>query len=164
MEKNRKITDSFLNAGKGIWFCIKSERNFRIHTVASLYVLLFAGFLGLTRAEFALLFAVIGIVITAETFNTAIEKLCDFACNKTNRRIGIIKDISAAAVFISALVAAFIGFLLLFRPKELIDLASIVFSNYLYIFLLLISIVISLIYIFLGPMGLKIWLHKHKKR
>ena len=33
---------SFVYAGRGIWFCIRHERNFRIHMSAAIYVLLFA--------------------------------------------------------------------------------------------------------------------------
>lgn len=164
MKKNRKITDSFKNAGKGIWFCIKSERNFRVHTTASLYVLVLAFALGLSSLEFALLLVLIAVVITAETLNTAIEKLCDFACNKHNRQIGIIKDISAGAVFISALISAVVGFLLLFKPLKLLGIAVVLFTNFLYIFLFFISIIISLIYIFTGPVGVKDWFGKNLKK
>lgn len=52
------------------------------------------------------------LVITMEMFNTAIEKLCDYLQPERDSRIGVIKDISAAAVFWSAVtsvvIAAFI--------------------------------------------------------
>lgn len=38
-----------------------------------------------------------GVMIAAELFNTAIEAICDFMETDYNEKIGIIKDISAAA-------------------------------------------------------------------
>ncbi|MHB0916154.1 MAG: diacylglycerol kinase [Thiobacillus sp.] len=38
-----------------------------------------------------------GLVVAAELFNTAIEALCDFVETRHNEKIGIIKDIAAAA-------------------------------------------------------------------
>ncbi len=38
-----------------------------------------------------------GMVLVAELFNTAIEALCDFMETRHNEKIGIIKDIAAAA-------------------------------------------------------------------
>ena len=42
---------SFVYAGRGIWFCIRHERNFRIHMVAAAYVLIFAPYFSLTRGD-----------------------------------------------------------------------------------------------------------------
>ncbi len=49
-----------------------------------------------------------GLVLIAEMFNSAIEALCDFVETRHNEKIGIIKDIAAAAVGISILVWAVI--------------------------------------------------------
>jgi diacylglycerol kinase len=47
-----------------------------------------------------------GQVLAAEMFNTAIEAVCDFVESRHNEKIGIIKDISAAAAGISIVVWA----------------------------------------------------------
>lgn len=44
------------------------------------------------------------LMLVAEIFNTAIEALCDFLESNNNEKIGIIKDIAAAAVGISIFV------------------------------------------------------------
>ncbi len=49
-----------------------------------------------------------GLVLIAEMFNSAIEALCDFVETRHNEKIGIIKDIAAAAAGISILVWAVI--------------------------------------------------------
>jgi len=45
-----------------------------------------------------------GVALMAELFNTAIEALCDFVETRHNEKIGIIKDIAAAATGIAILV------------------------------------------------------------
>lgn len=162
--RNRKLTQSFKDAFRGIWLCIRSERNMRIHLVVTAYLLFFAPFLKVSRAEYAMLLTVIGIMITAESFNTAIEKLCDYTCSHKDRRIGFVKDISAGAVLVSALTAVCIGFLLLFKPAELLLLFNTIISNLLYIALLVSSIVLSVIFIIIGPLGIKKWFHTNKKQ
>jgi diacylglycerol kinase len=42
-----------------------------------------------------------GVMIAAEVFNTAIEAICDFMETRYNEKIGIIKDIAAAAAGIT---------------------------------------------------------------
>jgi diacylglycerol kinase (ATP) len=59
----------------------------------------------------------IGLVLAAELFNTAIERLGDETANgKQKQLIKKAKDTSAAAVLISALTAFVIGILFLFIP------------------------------------------------
>lgn len=153
--KNRTLLDSFADAIRGIWLCIKNERNMRFHTVAAAYVLFFAPFIGVTRGEYAVLLVIISVMITSEAFNTAIEQLCDYVCKNRNRLIGSVKDIAAGAVFISALFAVCIGIVLLFRPVKIWSLTCTVFTNPLYLMLLILSIVISVIYVVKGPDGIK---------
>ncbi len=52
-----------------------------------------------------------GVMLTAELFNTAIEAVCDFMETRYNEKIGIIKDIAAAAAGIAIFVWIIIIFL-----------------------------------------------------
>jgi diacylglycerol kinase (ATP) len=47
---------------------------------------------------------VTGLMLTSELFNSAIEAICDFLVTTENEKIGIIKDISAAATGIAIFV------------------------------------------------------------
>ncbi|MEG1427659.1 MAG: diacylglycerol kinase family protein, partial [Oscillospiraceae bacterium] len=141
-------------------FCMKSERNMRIHTVAAVYILFFAPFLQVSRGEFAILLAVIAAMLTSEAFNTAIEKLCDYTCRNQNRFIGTIKDISAGAVFISALFAVGIGLVVLCKPIELWALIRNIAGSPLYILALVFSFCAALVYIIKGPLGIKRGFHR----
>lgn len=54
--------------------------------------------LGLSEwVDAALILLATGLMVAAELFNTAIEALCDFVETRHNEKIGIIKDIAAAA-------------------------------------------------------------------
>jgi len=54
--------------------------------------------------DFGLVFVSTGLMLVAEMFNTTIEALCDFVEPAENRKIGVVKDIAAAAAGISILV------------------------------------------------------------
>jgi diacylglycerol kinase len=54
--------------------------------------------------DFSIVFLSTGLMLVAEMFNTTIEALCDFLEPQENAKIGIIKDIAAAAAGISILV------------------------------------------------------------
>jgi len=58
----------------------------------------------------------IAIVIIVELLNTAIELLVDLISPQQHPKAGTIKDLSAAAVLVSALLALAIG-LFIFVPK-----------------------------------------------
>jgi diacylglycerol kinase len=58
------------------------------------------------------------LVWAAELFNTAIEKLADTVSKDFHPSIKFVKDVSAAAVLLSAL-AAFITGAIIFLPKLL---------------------------------------------
>ena len=54
--------------------------------------------------DFSLVLVATGLMLVSEMFNTAIEALCDFLETAENQKIGVIKDIAAAAAGISILV------------------------------------------------------------
>lgn len=58
----------------------------------------------------------IGLIMSVEGLNTAIEKIADFIHPDYHERIGFIKDIAAGAVFFSAITAIIIG-LIIYMPK-----------------------------------------------
>ena len=60
--------------------------------------------------------AVIALIMTIEGINTAIEEIADFVHPEYHEKIGLIKDISAGAVFIFAIAAVIIG-LIIYIPK-----------------------------------------------
>jgi diacylglycerol kinase len=96
-----------------------SERNVRIHAIVTVLVVI-AGFtVHLSLSEWASIVSVIGMVFMGEFFNTAVELLCDLFVLQYHPKVGLVKDIAAAGVFIASLVAAIVGGLI-FVPKILL--------------------------------------------
>ncbi|RYZ49663.1 MAG: diacylglycerol kinase family protein, partial [Sphingobacteriales bacterium] len=69
----------------------------------------------LTRIEWACILFCIAMVIAMEMMNSAIEKTCNYMTREISPQIKVIKDISAGAVLICAIVSAIIG-MLIFIP------------------------------------------------
>jgi len=107
---------SFRYAFTGIKELIADEHNFRIHLFAAILVIICGIIYEVSPLEWILLSIVIGIVISAEIFNSAIEKLADFVSPEHNKIIGKVKDMSAAAVLVLAVVSVIVG-LIIFLPK-----------------------------------------------
>lgn len=105
------IHKSFLNAFRGIFMIIKTERNFRIELLAFLINLFFIFYFELSYTDTALVLIASFAVLSAEIFNTAIEKICDIIQPDFDKRIGFIKDIAAGAVVLTAIAAVIIGIL-----------------------------------------------------
>jgi len=51
----------------------------------------------------------IGLVLTAELFNTALEEFCDMVKSEHDPHVAKIKDLAAAAVFIASWTALLLG-------------------------------------------------------
>lgn len=54
--------------------------------------------------DVSLIILATGVMIASEVFNTAIEAVCDFMETRYNEKIGMIKDISAAATGITIFI------------------------------------------------------------
>ena len=109
---------SFRYAARGLWRCVREERNFRFHLAAAAYVLGFASQLALTRVEWAVLSLTIGAVLCAELVNSALERAVDRVSTAQHPLAGAAKDLSAAAVLVCAAAAVGVGVALFFRPAD----------------------------------------------
>lgn len=75
-------------------------------------------YLQITTTEWLFQILAIGLVMSVEGINTAVEKIADFIHPDFHEKIGFIKDIAAGAVFFAALTAVAIG-LIIYLPKFL---------------------------------------------
>jgi undecaprenol kinase len=113
----KTLVRSFAYAFAGIHAALKSEQNLRIHALGLAVAVLLGVYLGISPASWALVVFAIGAVLSAELFNTAIERLSDeVSGGKYSRVVKEAKDMSAAAVLLSAVAAAIIGVLVLVLP------------------------------------------------
>ncbi|MFP3834148.1 diacylglycerol kinase family protein [Chryseobacterium sp. SIMBA_028] len=106
-----QLHKSFLNAFRGVLVMLKTERNFRIEFLAFLINLFLIFYLKLSNIDAAIILIASVAVLSAEIFNTAIEKICDIIQPDFDKRIGFIKDISAGAVVLLAAISIVIGIL-----------------------------------------------------
>lgn len=153
----------FKYAFSGIIHCIKNERNMRFHTVAALYVLCFARFFGFSRNEYIILFLTIGGVIAAEVFNTAIEELCDKVSEEYDIKIKYAKDSAAGAVLVLAIFAAVIGIILFWNIDGWSSMYNFYITHPVNLCALIVTVIASLIYIIIGPVGIQRFLSGNNK-
>lgn len=107
---------SFKYAINGIENFFDSELNAWIHLLATIVVIILAVVFNISGSETVALVLSIGFVWVSELFNTAIEKTMDFISADRSQKIRHIKDLSAAAVLVSAITALTIG-CIIFIPK-----------------------------------------------
>ncbi|MEZ0539244.1 diacylglycerol kinase family protein [Fibrella arboris] len=113
-----KFFRSFQFAARGIVDLFRFENNAKIHLLAALVVAGAGYWLKLSALEWAMISTQIGLVIAAESVNTALEKLADRVTTERDPLIGAAKDLSSGAVLIVAIVALVVG-LIIFVPKLL---------------------------------------------
>ncbi|MBL0343159.1 MAG: diacylglycerol kinase family protein [Bacteroidetes bacterium] len=103
----------------GLVEACKTQLNMKIHLVAMILVILTGILLDLTTTEWVLIAFCIGMVISTELVNTALEYLVDLVSPEHNIQAGKVKDIAAAAVLIVSVMSLLIG-LIIFAPKLLL--------------------------------------------
>ena len=72
--------------------------------------------LNLSSVEWAVLTVTIGMVLILEFINTSIEQIVDIVSPEKQEKAKIAKDVAAAGVLISSIVAILVG-IFLFVPK-----------------------------------------------
>lgn len=108
----KKTLDSFNNAINGIIDTVRTERNMKIHLIAALGVLISCFFFDITKYEFLILAITIMMVLSAELVNTAIESAIDMTTNYYHPLAKTAKNAAAGAVFITALNAVIVGYVI----------------------------------------------------
>ncbi len=106
---------SFKFASRGIAIVLRSQHNLWIHLSALIIVIAAGFFFRITPAEWCIILLSSALVICMEIMNTALEFLVDFISPGYHEKAGEIKDLSAAAVLVSAIFALIIG-VLIFGP------------------------------------------------
>ena len=119
-KKNR-----FIDAFNGLWFVFKNESNFKIHVGAFILVVLLGFYFRIEKWEWATVLLCSLLVFICEIINTAIEQLCNYIQPENDERIGLIKDIAASAVFVSAIIVSVIG-IILFLPHIIKEIQCLV--------------------------------------
>lgn len=92
------------------------QQNFQVQVAVGLLVVLFALIFKFDAIRFTILLIVIAQVLSLEIANTALEKYIDHVTPEEHETVGLVKDFLAAAVLVSAIVAAVVGILIFYQP------------------------------------------------
>lgn len=103
-------------AYKGAILLLKTEASIKIQFIIALFVIAAGFFFNISSNEWITQLLAIGLVMSVEGMNTAIEEIANFIHPEHHKKIGLIKDIAAGAVFISSIFASIIG-LIIYLPK-----------------------------------------------
>ncbi|MDG2193975.1 MAG: diacylglycerol kinase family protein [Polaribacter sp.] len=119
--------DSFLRgrlrslgfALKGMWFLLTTEDSIKVQIFLTILMIIAGFYFNLSAIEWMLQLLAIGLVLVAESLNTAVEKLADFVHPDYHEKIGFIKDISAGAPSFAAIISlVIVG--IMYVPKILV--------------------------------------------
>ena len=106
---NRRFVRSFVNAFAGLAGALRSEQNLRIHFACAALVIAAGCFFGLAAWEWVAIVFAIGLVLSAELMNTALERLADRVSLERHPLLGQAKDCGSAAVLLLAMTSAVVG-------------------------------------------------------
>ena len=100
---------SFKYAYEGFISALKEEPNLKLHFAIGFLVVVAGFYFQISKLDWVVLVTMIGLVISVELTNTAIEAVVDYLIKEDHPGAKIAKDISAAAVLITAVTSAVVG-------------------------------------------------------
>lgn len=100
----------------GIAHAIHSEANMRYHCAAAVAVAIAGCLCGLAAWEWAAVLLCVGLVLSAECMNTALERLADRVTLERDPLVRQAKDCASGAVLLLATTSAVVG-VVVFLPK-----------------------------------------------
>ncbi len=112
----RERARSFGYACGGLRVLFQTEHNARIHLAVTIAVVACGVLLRITAGEWIAVALCVGMVLAAEAFNTSIEYLADHVCSDRHEQIKKVKDLAAAGVFVTAVMAVVVG-AIIFLPR-----------------------------------------------
>lgn len=118
MNRRKQFINSLGHAIDGFRYLYKTQNNIRIHFVVTVGIIILSVALGISTTEWVLILLTMGLVWITESFNTVYERVFDLVDPTINPLIKIGKDVSAAAVLISAVISIIVG-ILVFLPRIL---------------------------------------------
>ena len=101
---------------RGALLLLKREKSIQIQFIIAIIVTILGFYFKISTTEWIFQILAIGLVMSIEGINTALEELSDFVHPEHHKKIGSIKDIAAGAVFIAAIAAIIVG-LIIYIPK-----------------------------------------------
>ena len=111
--RSQSIIDSFRYAFSGLWYVLRTQRNVRIHLGIAACVVIVGLWLKVSLSQWAILVLTVGSVLVSEVLNTVAETLVDLVSPGYHPLARVVKDVTAGAVLLTAIVSIIVGFLVL---------------------------------------------------
>jgi diacylglycerol kinase len=109
LRSRRPWSKKFGEAFRGLKRGIRGQSSFFVHFFFAALVVAAAIVLECSQTQWALLLLCIGLVLTAELFNSAVETLVRGLDEATRQRVWPCLDIAAGAVLLASITAAIVG-------------------------------------------------------
>lgn len=106
---SRSWLKKFRDAMRGIKIAVRGEASFFVHFFVTAVVVLAAGVFQCTTGQWAILLLCVALVMTAETFNTALERLAKAVSGQSHPELRDALDIASGAVLLASIGAALVG-------------------------------------------------------
>lgn len=103
----------FKVAFRGIYFGVAGQSSFAVHFILTALVIILAIILKLDVLSWSLLLLCIGLVLTAELINSAVEMLFRGLPPEIQDRSWKALDVAAGAVLVASMIAAIVGCIVL---------------------------------------------------
>jgi len=112
----RKFRDAFRGFKEGV----RGQTSFYVHFTAAALVVLAGWVLGVEFYEWCLLLICIGVVLTAEMFNSALETMARAITGQSDPHLGSSLNIGSAAVLMASIFAALVGAIIFLRRAAIL--------------------------------------------
>ena len=122
--KNKNFIESVKCTLRGIFYAICSERNIKIQLCFAVIAIIFGFVFNISFVEWCVIVIVITMVLSAEMFNTAIEKTVDLCTKEYNELAKIAKDVSSGAVLLTAIASVMVG-MIVFFPRIINEIGNL---------------------------------------
>jgi diacylglycerol kinase (ATP) len=111
--RSPNLLASFRYAFAGIGHVLRTQRNLRIHLIITVIIIGVGLVLGLSSLEWAAIILAMGLVLTAEMLNSALEAAVDLASPDPWPLAKVAKDTAAGAVMLAVFAAVIVGLLII---------------------------------------------------
>jgi diacylglycerol kinase len=113
---------AFRFAWRGVLRTFREEANFRVHLVVAEVILYIAFVERVDATSLAILFLAVGLVLSLECLNTAVERAVDLAAQREQQPLAAAaKDAAAGAVLAGSIAAAAVGVAVLWGRLFLLE-------------------------------------------
>jgi len=108
----KQFLSRFSAAIEGLRVGFKDDRSIRMQWIIAIMVIIVFLILNISLDHWLWIIVCCGLVISLEYFNSAIEELSNMISTERNHHIKLVKDFSAAAVFVASITSALIAIII----------------------------------------------------